>query len=144
LVLKKTSTPNCNIARHCVSRRRVAYSIAINTCAAIIFQRTTQPGIDIPGYRALTPDGVMGSAAGCALVNDGGSAASGGGMVQAVGLPGLVARGKAHGTGAATLGMGVPVRRVAARDTRAPGYGTNPPRNQSNESKMASSAFPKN
>ena len=70
-----------------------------------------------------------GSAAGCALVNLGGSAARGGGMVQAVGLPGLVARGKAHGTGAATPGVGVHMRGVAARDTRAPGHGTNPPRN---------------
>ena len=72
----------------------------------------------IPGYQALTPDGVLGSAvdsalvnlggsaAGCALVHGGGSAASGGGMVQAVGLPGSVARGKAHGTGAATPGNG--------------------------------------
>ncbi len=95
----------------------------------------------IPGYQALTPDGVLGSAAGCALVNGGGSAAvsilvnlggsaaSGGGMVQAVGLPGSVAQGKAHGTGAATPGVGVHARGVAARDTHAPGHGTDPPRN---------------
>ena len=73
-VMKHNQDWLTSISTSIVSRRRVAYSIAINTCAAIIFQRTTQPGIDIPGYRAMTPDGVMASSNDSAVVNDGGSA----------------------------------------------------------------------
>jgi len=54
----KNINPICNIARNCVSRRLVSCFIAWGVRAAIIIQRTTHPGIDIPGYRALTPDGV--------------------------------------------------------------------------------------